>query len=232
MRRTLAVTAIIAAGLTALGLAASPALAANGPGNGPGTGPHATTGCPMWNADGTTGQTYGGRYGQGGMMGNGQGRGPGSGMMGQNLTTVPSGTLTSTQKEALVGMADEEKMAHDVYVTLGTRYPELWQFARIQRSESMHQAAIRNLLTRYDVTDPTAGLAVGTFATDRIQGLYDGLVNGATSSAAALDAGVTVEETDIADLTKALDGLSAQDVTFVYTNLRNASEDHLAAFGG
>jgi hypothetical protein len=232
MRRTLAVTAIIAAGLTALGLAASPALAANGPGNGPGTGPNATTGCPMWNADGTTGQTYGGRYGQGGMMGNGQGRGPGSGMMGQSLTTAPSGTLSATQKTSLVAMADEEKMAHDVYVTLGTRYPEVWQFARIQRSESMHQAAIRTLLTRYDITDPTAGKPVGTFATDRVQRLYDELVNGATTSARAIDAGVTVEETDIADLTKALDGLSAQDVTFVYKNLRNASEHHLAAFGG
>ena len=96
----------------------------------------------------------------------------------------------------------------------------------------MHQTAIRTLLTRYGIADPTLNKATGKFATERIQSLYDSLVNGATTSAKALAAGVTVEKTDIADLTKALDGLTAPDVTFVYTNLRNASEHHLAAFGG
>lgn len=234
MKRKVAMAAALAAGITAIGLAASPALAANGPGNGPGNGTYPTSGCPMWGDDGTTNPNpnwgNGNRPGRGpgGMMGNGQG----GGMMGQNFTSVPSGTLSSAQRTALVAMADEEKMAHDVYVTLGGKYPDVWQFARIQRSETMHQVAIRTLLNRYDIADPTADLPTGTFATDRFQTLYDQLVAGATTSAKALDAGVTVEETDIADLTKALDGLSAPDVKFVYTNLRNASEHHLAAFGG
>jgi hypothetical protein len=230
MRAKLAATAVIAAGLTAIGLAASPALAANGPGNGPGNGTYGTSGCPMSGTSGATNSTSGNGNGRGGMMG--QGRGPGGGMMGQNLANVPSGTLTSSQQSALAALADEEKMAHDVYVTLGAKYPDAWQFAHIQRSESMHQAAIRNLLNRYGITDPTAGLAPGTFATSRMQGIYDGLVAGATTSAKALAAGVTVEKTDIADLTSALDGITAPDVQMVYTNLRNASERHLAAFGG
>ena len=229
MRRNLAAAAIIAASLTTIGLAASPALAANGPGNDPGT--YATSGCPFGNTPGSGNSTGGTWNGTGGGM-MGQGRGAGGGMMGQNLAGVPSGTLTSAQRTALVAMADEEKMAHDVYVTLGAKYPDVWQFARIQRSESMHQAALRTLMTRYGVTDPTAGLATGTFATSRMQGLYDGLVAGATTNAKALAAGVTVEKTDIADLTSTLDGVTAPDVQLVYTNLRNASQHHLVAFGG
>ena len=48
----------------------------------------------------------------------------------------------------------------------------------------------------------------------------------------ALAVGVTIEKLDIADLTSAMSGLTAPDVLQVYTNLRNGSERHLAAFGG
>ena len=54
-------------------------------------------------------------------------------------------------------MAEEEKLAHDVYVALAARYPDLMQFARIQRSETMHLTAVRTLLTRYGIADPTTG---------------------------------------------------------------------------
>jgi hypothetical protein len=195
----------------------------------------------MWDGDESANTADGTGTGTGrgpgsGMMGGGQGGGmmgggQGGGMMG-GVGTLPRGTLTSGQQEVLVSMADEEKLAHDTYVTLGTRFPEVWQFGHIQRAESMHQAAIRSLLARYGISDPTAGLPVGTLATTRMQGLYDELVSGATTSAKALTAGVTVEQTDIADLTKALDGLTAPDVQRVYGMLRNASQRHLAAFGG
>jgi hypothetical protein len=163
-----------------------------------------------------------------GMMGNG------GGMMGNgsNLANLPSGTLTSTQKTALAAMAEEEKLAHDVYAALGAKYPDVWQFGRIVNSETMHQSVLRALMTRYGIADPTAGLTAGQFAGARFQAMYDDLVSGATTSAQALAAGVTVEKADIADLTSALNGLTAPDVTQVYTNLRNASQHHLAAFGG
>jgi len=213
MRRSLVVAGLIAGALTALALAASPAIAGAWPGGGPGN--------------------FGGGMmgGNGDMMGGSQGQG-GRGMMGGGLAGLPSGTLTTAQREHLVSMADEEKLAHDVYVALGTTYPDLWQFAHIQRSESMHQAAIRGLLDRYGIADPTASLPDGTFATARMQSLYAELIAGATTPQKALAAGIAVETTDIADLTTGLQGLSAPDVQFVYTHLRTASEHHLAAFGG
>ena len=162
------------------------------------------------------------------MMGNG------NGMMGrgQNLASLPTGTLTATEMTTLASMAEEEKLAHDVYLALGAKFPEVWQFGRIVNSETMHQRALRTLMTRYGIADPTAGLAAGQFTSVRFQTMYDDLISTATTSAKALEAGVAVEKADIADLTSALSGLTAPDVSQVYTNLRNASQHHLAAFGG
>lgn len=242
MRRSIAITTAITAGLAAAALMASPALAAfgNGPGSNDGTCPYATTtstngGGMMGNGGGMMGNGSGQPGSRPGMMGNGGGMmGNGGGMMGrgQNLANLPSGTLTSTQKTALAAMAEEEKLAHDVYLALGAKYPDAWQFGRIVNSETMHQTVLRALMTRYGISDATAGLPAGQFATARFQGMYDDLVSGATTTAKALEAGVAVEKADIADLTSALSGLTAPDVTQVYTNLRNASQHHLAAFGG
>jgi hypothetical protein len=230
MRRSLAATGIITAGLTALALAATPALAQGGPNNisnASGTSICSITGTapttPGANATGTAGQGYGRGNGGGGM---------GSGIRGTGANLAAQGTLTSSQKADLVSMVEEEKLAHDVYVALAAEYPADYQFARIANAETMHQTALRTLLTRYAIADPTAGLPAGEFSTSGFQTLYDGLVAQATTAANALDAGIAVEKRDIADLTSALNGLAAPDVTQVYTNLRNASQHHLAAFGG
>ena len=236
MRRRLAITGIITAGLTALALASGPALAQGTFGNiGPGIGGPGT--CPFGNST-TTGNGYGG-----GMMGNGPGNGDGGGMMGNGASNgygggmmgyglAAKGTLTTVQKATLVSLAEEEKLAHDVYVALAARYPSDYQFARISRAETMHQAALRNLMARYGITDPTAGQAAGTFTSSRFRTLYSDLLTQATSAENALAVGIAVEKADIADLTSALDGLTAPDATQVYTNLRTASQRHLALFGG
>jgi hypothetical protein len=161
--------------------------------------------------------------------GRGQGRTRGSGS-GTSTTQAPSGTLTTAQRSALAAMVEEEKMAHDVYVTLSARFPDMTPLGRIATSESQHVSALRTLMTRYGVTDPTIGEAVGEFQSARMQSLYDSLVAGATTPEAALAAGVTIEQTDIADLTSTMAGVTAQDVLTVYGNLRTASQHHLVAF--
>ncbi|HEX6919344.1 MAG TPA: DUF2202 domain-containing protein, partial [Actinomycetes bacterium] len=66
-----------------------------------------------------------------------------------------------------------------------------------------------------------------------VQKTYDQLLaKGRTSLANAYAVGVQVEKADIADLTDAVDGLTAPDVTRVYQHLTMASQHHLAAFGG
>jgi hypothetical protein len=231
MRRSLTAAAVLAAGLTAVAVAAGPAFAGNGPGLGWGTGTGTAT------CDGT-GTGIGGAAGA--MSGQGRGMGASNGMgmgnRGGNGTgtgrLAASGTLTTAQRSDLLSMVEEEKLAHDVYVTLAAKYPADYQFSRIANAETQHQTALRTLLVRYGMDDPTAGLATGEFATASFQSLYGDLLGDATSATTALGVGVAIERLDISDLTDAMSGLTAPDVLQVYGSLRNGSEHHLAAFGG
>lgn len=200
MRRSLTITGVIAAGLTALAVAATPALAAGVPADGRGAPP-------------------------------GSGRASSS-MALQGLALPATGALTFDQKVALASMVEEEKLAGDVYVALAARFPTDVQFARIASAESQHVSALRTLLARYSLTDPTIGQPVGEFSTSAFRDLYTRLVAQATTAANALDVGVAVEKLDIADLTAAMDGVTAPDVLQTYANLRDASQQHLSAFGG
>jgi len=220
-------------------LAATPSIAATGPTGA--TQPTQATSANqqnaqlMGNCDGTgAGPAYGrgngqGRNGQGaGMQGRGAGMGAG---MGADLTGVASGTLTATQKTKLAAMAEEEKLAHDLYVVFGDKYGT--PFSRITNAETRHLAEVRIVLKRYAITDPTAGKAAGTFTTASTQQLYNKLLAQGTASVdGANTAARTVESTDITDLKAAATGVTAPDVTRVYKNLLAASERHLVAFGG
>ncbi|HWS34103.1 MAG TPA: DUF2202 domain-containing protein [Actinoplanes sp.] len=171
-------------------------------------------------------------------MGNGHGMG-GSAMMGigardgyclEASIAAAKGTLSEPQKTTLVAMTQKEKVAYDLYTAFAGKYDAV-VFDRIAASEARHLTAARTLLSRYGVADPTTGEAAGQFSDPAVQASYDTLLaRGQVGQAAALQVGVTVEQTDIADLTAALDGLSVPDVTQVYTRLRMASQHHLAAF--
>lgn len=228
MRTSRTALGILAAGVTALAIAATPAIAATAAGMGNnGTGTCTATGQPSAGQQNMTGSKGMGNRGQG--MGN---RGPGAGSGAQGAITAPMGTLTDAQKAELSAMAEEEKVAHDLYVALSVKYPELRQFANIAKAELQHLTAVRTLMDRYGIADPTTGYAAGEFKTEAFQDLYDGLLKDATSPAKALAAGIAVEEADIADLEAAMKGVEAADVLQVYGNLLRGSERHLVAFGG
>ena len=181
----------------------------------------------MGNCDGTgAGRGNGqGRNGQGTGM---QGRGAG---MGAGLTGVASGTVTAAQKTKLAAMAEEEKLAHDLYVAFGDKYGI--PFSRISNAETRHLTEVRIVLKRYAIADPTAEKAAGSFATASTQQLYNKLLAQGTASVdGARTAARIVESTDITDLKAAATGVTAPDVTQVYKNLLAASERHLVAFGG
>lgn len=238
MRRiTVAAVAAAAAGLTLL---AGPVLASGTTGAGSafqrptatcldgtprtGSGPNGWTGGRTDAMNGMNGNR--GRV-AGGMRGNG---GPAAGTPAPNLPTT--GALSTAQRQTLAAMAEEEKLAHDVYAALATRSSDV-RFGRIATSEQRHLDAVRVLLDRYGLTDPTAGRAAGSFSSPAVQSLYGSLVaKGRVSDAAALEVGRTIEQTDIADLQRASTGLDAADVSTVYQRLLSASRHHLTAFGG
>ena len=167
-----------------------------------------------------------------------QNRGAAAGTMGAGagstaaLSTLASGTLTDAQKSALAAMAEEEKLAHDLYVAFGDAFGTR-SFTQIASAETRHLTEVRFVLDRYGIADPTDGLAAGTFASTKTQALYDELLaSGSASVEAAYTAARTVESTDIGDLRSAMSSLAAPDVSAVYTHLLAGSEQHLAAFGG
>jgi hypothetical protein len=232
-----ATTAATAVGaVLAAGLIVGPAWAA-GPGESYGAAP-ATT-CDGTGRQARAGQGMGagthrvaGPAGAGMQMGNGMGRGPGAGGAAEPLAGLVKGTLTADQKVKLAGMAEEEKLAHDVYVALATSSKDP-RFVRIATAETQHLSQIRALLARYGIADPTAGKADSQFASTTIQQHYSDLVaRGSASLSAALAVGRDIENEDISALATAGSGVSAPDVDTVYARLTDASGMHLRAFGG
>lgn len=142
-------------------------------------------------------------------------------------TTLP---LSPEEEATLLAMRVEEKLAHDVYVTLY----DLWNmpiFLNISQSESRHTASIAKLLSAYNIPDSVDDSQIGVFEDPEIQKLYTDLIaQGSVSLADAYVVGATIEEMDIIDLEEALAETDKADLERVYSNLKNGSIHHLSAF--
>lgn len=164
-------------------------------------------------------------YGKGG-----DGRGNGGQGYGGGGSSTP--TLTQAEKEGLLQMREEEKLARDVYRHLFS----LWgqpSFENIAASEQRHMDAVLNLLNKYGLPDPTVGKSQGEFSDEHIQQLYNDLTAaGGASRAAALQVGATIEDLDIFDLKELLAETENQQITRIYSNLLRGSRNHLRAFAG
>jgi hypothetical protein len=146
------------------------------------------------------------------------------------LAPIAAGTLTDAEAEGLRFMREEEKLAHDVYVTLGTLW-DLPVFANISASETTHTEAIKTLLDRYNLDDPAAGNDVGLFENSALQTLYTDLVEqGSRSLTDALIVGATIEDLDIVDLQTRVAQTGRPDIQLVYENLMKGSRNHLRSF--
>ncbi len=141
---------------------------------------------------------------------------------------TPDEATPSDLEAQLLYLIEEEKLAHDVYSVLG----DLWGgniFANIAAAELSHQEAVAGLLVDHAITDPRSD-DIGVFTDPQLQALFDQLVaDGSASRDAAIDVGVVIEQTDIADLTEALSD-APEDVASVLERLLAGSQNHLAAF--
>lgn len=130
----------------------------------------------------------------------------------------------------LAYMREEEKLAHDVYVTLGKRW-DLAPFRRIPQSEQRHMEAMRALLASANLPDPAAGKKIGEFSDPHLRALYVRLVEqGSVSRKEALVVGATIEDLDLHDLEVAAAVTKDENARAVYANLARASRNHLRAF--
>ncbi len=148
-----------------------------------------------------------------------------------NLDNLPVENLSEAEKNSILFMREEEKLARDVYVKMDEKW-SLNVFQNISLSEQTHMAAMLQLIEKYNLTDPVGTNSTGVFVNDSLQALYDLLLpQGETSLIEALKVGALIEEVDILDLKNALDNfVDNQDIEMVYENLMAASGNHLRAF--
>ena len=140
-------------------------------------------------------------------------------------------SVTQDEIDGLIHMRIEEKLARDVYIVMGTTWNSK-VFLNIKVSEQAHMNAVKRMLDKYSIPDPLTTDEVGVFPDPAFQALFDQYIaQGNQSLYEALLVGVTIEELEIADLENQLTNVVTNPgIINLYTNLKNASVSHLAAF--
>jgi hypothetical protein len=138
--------------------------------------------------------------------------------------------LSSHEKDGLIYMRLEEKLARDVYLTLGKTYTQK-MFINIPQSEQRHMDGVKTLLDKYEIPDPVTNDENGSFTNAGFKKLYHDLVKkGQTSFKDAMLVGKEIEEMDIKDIDERIEQTDNPDIKAVYENFKQGSENHLIAF--
>lgn len=146
------------------------------------------------------------------------------------IKAYPIEPLSADEAASILYMREEEKLAHDVYITLHHKWG-VNIFSNIASSEQTHSEAVLELIKKFGLTDPVGTKGVGIFADTTLQKIYNQLVNqGNVSALEAFKVGATIEDLDIFDLNNWSPKVDNQDVKFVYQNLTKGSRNHLRSF--
>ena len=147
------------------------------------------------------------------------------------IDTVNDSSFTAEEIESLYFMAEEEKLARDVYIELFDTWGNK-SFYNISKSEQQHVLAVTTLLEKANQSVPSTLTNLGVFENQELQNLYNELIEQGTASLVeALKVGALVEEVDIQDLDLLRETIvSHPSIDQVYLSLREGSENHLRAF--
>ncbi len=157
--------------------------------------------------------------------------------------------LTEDQITTLQAIAEEEKLARDVYrfyFSIDPADPELAVFGNIYIAEETHLATVQDMLLKWNLYDPTkdeAGetLPFGEFSNQAVKEVYDWMTanpsdiydeyasifeptvvefDPADETEAMLRVGGLIEEMDIGDLNWAIEGVDGDGETLVASLLK------------
>lgn len=137
-------------------------------------------------------------------------------------------TVCAAGPEALLRLYEEEILAHDLYVALAKEYPDIMPLRNIPQSELRHRQALATILKAEGIRlpKPVRGRRFVSAGLDATFAKW--LAEGRESAAAACQAGVRLEDHDIADLRQAQ--LDFPKHKAVLAQLEAASNQHLRAF--
>lgn len=162
-------------------------------------------------------------------------------------------TVDENERLHLVFMREEEKLARDVYITLGIQYPALTIFGNITQSEERHTCSVCDMLEKYQIPDPSTNNNVGAFTGEEFGWYFtekfDQLTRrGSASPLDALYVGAFIEELDMLDINQCpkvivdtIDSINSvdecgkvytdnADIQRLYQSLLDGSKSHLRAF--
>lgn len=160
----------------------------------------------------------------------GFGTGAGTAVIQTQINNLPLEELSDAEKNWILHMREEEKLARDVYRVLY----EKWGagiFTNISTGEQTHMDAVKMLITKYGLTDPVVSDNTGEFTDPELQQLFITLTQqGDAGILAAYRVGATIEDLDLNDLGDAIADVDNQDVILVFENLAKGSRNHLRSF--
>jgi len=137
--------------------------------------------------------------------------------------------LSSREKDGLIFIWEEEKMARDLYTSFYEK-DKLSIFSDLARSEQSHMDQARAIVDKYALTIPEKD-EQGVFRNLTLQKIHDELLaRGLSSDQDALKAAATFEEISIMDLEKELNATHAVDVKAMYQGLLAGSQKHLRSY--
>jgi len=172
----------------------------------------------------------------------------------ETTSTVLDGVVLDYNEQThLVFMREEEKLARDVYLTLGTMYPDSVIFGNIDDSEQTHTTAVKTMLEKYGVDDPNTNDNIGAYTGEDygwyFTEKYNLLVERASiSELEALYVGAFIEELDMMDINQCpkvivetdngINDVSEcgkiytdnADIVNLYSSLLDGSDSHLAGY--
>ena len=169
-------------------------------------------------------------------------------------STELDGTMLDFNEQShLIFMREEEKLARDVYLTLGTMYPDSAIFGKIDDSEQIHATSVKNMIEKYGLQDPNTNDNVGTYTGEDYGWYFTEKYNllverGSISELEALYVGAFIEELDLMDINQCPqvivetdNGINDvtecgkiytdnADVDNLYASLLDGSDSHLAGY--
>lgn len=146
----------------------------------------------------------------------------------QTTNPITGQSITEDDKEALLFMLEEEKLARDTYFYLDSVW-SINTFANIKQSEQQHMDAVENLIKSYSISYQIAPM--GVFQDTSLQNFYNQFIaDGVQSKINALTIGATIEDLDIVDLGEFIAKTDNQNLIAVFQNLECGSKNHLRSF--
>ena len=148
---------------------------------------------------------------------------------GPNGPSTSSG-LTVTEKNNILYLYEEEKLAHDIYVAMYNLHGA-YIFNNISESGQRHMDSVAKLISKYELEEGVLNNDPGIFLNENIKVLYgDLLEEGEKDLTSALGVGVKIEVMDIGDIEDMQKETDKADIERVLSNLLDGSYKHLDAF--